>query len=338
MTIEEQVPLAGLTTFKVGGPARYVAMCRTEDDIRAALAFARERSLPFFVLGQGSNILASDSGYAGVVIRIALEGSEYVELPGGAVEATYAAGESWEAFVTEAARRGLWGIENLAGIPGTVGAAPIQNIGAYGADVAETIVRVNAVDARTGDLCTFTNEECAFMYRESRFKQERDLIVTSVTFRLTKDGPSRLEYVDLVRVKEEGAALTNPQEIGDAVRAIRAKKFPDLSVEGTAGSFFKNPLIPKMQYDELLERYPELPGYPAGEDIKIALAYILDKVLGLKGHRFGSARLYEAQPLVIAASRAANAFDIDMLANEVRTRVMSASGIAIEREVRSMPD
>ncbi|HEX2792146.1 MAG TPA: UDP-N-acetylmuramate dehydrogenase [Candidatus Paceibacterota bacterium] len=336
MTIEEQVPFAALTTFKVGGPARYVLGCESMDDLESARAFIRARGLPFVVLGDGSNMLASDSGYAGAVVRIALRGKRYEEQADGSVTATYAAGESWDALVREAARGTLWGIENLAGIPGTVGAAPIQNIGAYGAEVRQTIVRVEAFDMDTGEAHAYSNEECAFAYRESRFKRERNLIITGVAFRLDPRGAARLAYGDLERAKEDGVPLGTPEDVGAAVRAIRARKFPDIRITGTAGSFFKNPAIPRTQYEELLERYPELPGYPAGEEVKVALAYILDQVLGLKGYRFGNARLFEAQPLVLVAEEGATAFDIDMLANEVHTRVMSATGISIEREVRSL--
>ena len=337
MELQEHVRLSVLTTLRVGGAASFLARCKSEEDVRAALAFANERGLPWRVLGGGSNVLAADEGFAGVIIRMELDGSAFDPVQDDAVIATLGAGVGWDTFVRESAARGLWGVENLAGIPGTVGAAPVQNIGAYGSETKDTIVEVRALDTRTGQLRILPSEACGFGYRDSRFKQDASLIILSVSFRLSYDAGPKLTYADLARAQEAGADLSSPAAVGETVRAIRAKKFPDLSAIGTAGSFFKNPVITKDAYDALVGRYPELPSYPATNGVKIPLAFILDRVIGLRGYRDGSVALFEAQPLVLVAHEGATARDIDAFANDVASRVHDATGITIEREVRLLP-
>ncbi|HVX90794.1 MAG TPA: UDP-N-acetylmuramate dehydrogenase [Candidatus Paceibacterota bacterium] len=335
MTTRESVSLASLTTFRIGGPAAYVVDCESESDVRDAIAFAREHALPFVVLGGGSNVLAPDDGYAGVVIRPHLTRLSFDERDDG-VLAIAEAGVPWDAFVREACMRSLWGVENLAGIPGSVGAAPIQNIGAYGAEVAETVEWVEVLDPETGDVTRVSNADCAFGYRDSRFKRNPGTIILRVAFLLKKDGAPRIGYADLARAQEQGTPLTTPSEIAAAVRAIRAKKFPDLSHEGTAGSFFKNPHITAEAFAALKERYPELPGFPSGALVKVPLAWILDRVLNLRGFTHGNARLYEAQPLVLATTFGARAEEVRALAALVNARVKETTGIELEWEVREL--
>lgn len=336
--VREGVLLSELTTFKTGGPARYLADCASEEDVRAALAFARERGLPFIVIGEGSNLLASDEGYDGLLMRMRSEGLSFLPQSDGRVLVEAEAGVSWERVVTEAAARGLWGIENMAGIPGTVGAAPVQNIGAYGMDLVQTFAHADVLDAGTGSIVRLAAGDCGFSYRESRFKRERNLVILSVGLLLRPDGAPQTLYSDLVRLTEAGEPLRTPEEIGNAVRRVRAGKFPDLRTSGTAGSFFKNPIVSEEAYAALAARYADIPRYPADRGVKIPLAFILDRVLGLKGYRQGKAYLFGNQPLVVVADSGARARDIDALADEIAKRVMDATGIAIEREVRSVPD
>jgi len=336
MRVKERVPLSSLTTLRVGGEARYVIECASEDDVREAIAFARERDLSFAPLGEGSNILASDDGYEGVVLLVRGGGIDVKE-EGEAVYVTTGAGVPWDALVREAGARGLWGIENLAGIPGTVGAAPVQNIGAYGAELKDALSEVVALNTRTGEVSYFSREACAFGYRDSIFKREPGWVILSVTLALEKIGVPLLGYADLAKAQEAGADLSTPAAIGEAVRAIRAKKFPDLSACGTAGSFFKNPVIAGEAYDALKARHPDMPGYPSGAGMKIPLAFVLDRMLGLRGYREGKVRLFENQPLVLVADEGATAREIDSFANGIASRVAQATGIDIEREVRAFP-
>lgn len=334
MKLEEHVPLKTLTTLKVGGNARYVATCASEEEIQEVIAFAKERSLPFLVLGGGSNVLPDDEGYDGVVIMLSFKEISFSE-DGEQTLVIAGASVGWDDLVSLVVERGLWGIENLAGIPGTVGGAPVQNIGAYGAELKDVLSYIEVFDASTGTLRTLTSEECAFGYRESLFKQNPSLIILRVALSLTRNGTPNLSYKDLRSYSE--SPLTTPSEIAEAVRAIRSRKFPDLSVCGTAGSFFKNPVVSEEAYKALTERYKDLPGFPTNGGIKISLAWLLDNVLSLRGFCINQVRLFEAQPLVLVAEEGATAKDISLLAEEVATRVFDATGITLEREVRTLP-
>jgi UDP-N-acetylmuramate dehydrogenase len=334
MIPEENVLLQGLTTLRVGGLARYLFACASEEDVRAAVAFASERGLPLRVLGEGSNVLAADAGFPGVLLLMRIPGIASSE-EGSDVIVSAGAGVHWDDLIRFAAERSLWGIENLAGIPGTVGAAPVQNIGAYGMEAKDTIADVRALDPRTGEAFTLSNEDCAFGYRDSRFKREEGLIILGVSFRLSKDGLPALGYKDLQARSEAGDDLSTPALIGDAVRAIRARKFPDLVAYGTAGSFFKNPTVSAQAYAALAQRYEGLPGFPNGDEVKVPLAFVLDKVLGLRGHHAGNVSLFDAQPLVLVAHDGATSEEIDAFATDIAARVHASTAILIEREVRA---
>lgn len=336
MELREQIPLSTLTTLKVGGPASIVAVCTTDEEIHAAVALSKERGLPYYVLGGGSNVLAPDEGYEGIIILIRTDGVTLTE-EGDRVLVSAAAGVSWDALVRQVAEEGLWGIENLAGIPGTVGAAPIQNIGAYGAELSSTLVHVDAIDTKTNEIVRIPAAECALAYRDSRFKHDSTLIVTNVRLALSKTGAPKIEYKDLQKVQAEGVDLSRPSAIGDAVRRVRAGKFPDLTTTGTAGSFFKNPILTPERYEELKEKYGEVPSFPHPDGVKIPLAFVLDRVLNLRGFRQGPVWLFGSQPLVLALDPSGMARDVESLARLVEQKVYDATGITIEREVRSMP-
>lgn len=330
--VRENVPLATLTTLRVGGTARFVYECDTIESVQAAVTHARDRGLRIYPLGQGSNLLAGDEPIDVAILLMQIPGTEFIEKEGG-IEAIVGAGVAWDAFVHECAARSLWGVENLAGIPGTVGAAPVQNVGAYGAETADTLLWVDCYDTVTGTHMRISAADCGFGYRESRFKKEPNLIITRVAFRLNPAGAPNIAYADLARLT---VPLTTPAEIGEAVRGVRSKKFPDLAVYGSAGSFFKNPVISDGAYAALRERYPELPGFTTSEGTKVPLAWILDRVLDLRGFRIDHAWLFENQPLVLVTEGGATAQQVDALAQSVAEQVFAATGIRIEREVRSL--
>ncbi len=341
MKIVEHVSLTSLTTFKVGGDARYVLACESVEDIQGALAFIRERSLSWYVLGGGSNVLASDSGYEGVILQ--LKNTEVTfsstDTARESCVVVVGAGVSWDALVSKTVAEGLWGLENLAGIPGSVGAAPVQNIGAYGADVSDTLLYVDAFDTKTDALVRLTKDECVFGYRNSLFKEDPAYIIVRVAFQLSKIPTPRIQYADLLALREQGRVLDTSLQIAEAVREVRSKKFPDLHITGTAGSFFKNPTISSEAFSLLKAQYPELPGFPSSEDasvIKIPLGWILDHVLNLRGYTKGQVRLFEKQALVLVAEHGATTEEINAFAKEVETKVFSATGIKIEREVRML--
>ncbi|MDB5266120.1 MAG: UDP-N-acetylenolpyruvoylglucosamine reductase [Parcubacteria group bacterium] len=331
----ENVPLASLTTLRVGGPARFVHTGDSMESIKAAAAHSRSCGLSLYPLGQGSNVLAGDAPIDVVILK--METNELTFKPDSDfVEVIADAGVSWERLVQECTEQGLWGVENLAGIPGTAGAAPVQNIGAYGAELADTFAWLECYDTATDMLMRLDAEGCAFGYRESRFKHEPNLIITRIALRLARTSTPKTSYADLQKLMDAGELLNTPQKIADAVRRVRRVKFPDLTQEGTAGSFFKNPTITANAYEELQAKYPALQGFAAPSGIKIPLAWILDHVLGLRGYREGRAHLFQNQPLVLVTENNATAQDVEMLANNVSEKVFAATNILIEREVRSL--
>ncbi|MES2668676.1 MAG: UDP-N-acetylmuramate dehydrogenase [Patescibacteria group bacterium] len=336
MTVREHVSLASLTTLRVGGLARFAIDCASEQDVLDAIAFANERGLPLAVLGEGSNVLADDRGYAGVLLLMRIQGIESSEEETSVI-VTAGAGVAWDDLVDHAARGQLWGLENLAGIPGTVGASPVQNIGAYGAEAKDTLVSVRVLDLSTQEIRALTNEDCAFGYRDSRFKRKGGFIILSVSFRLARTGAPALRYKDLAVYSEEHGAPRTPAEVGAMVRAIRAKKFPDLREHGTAGSFFKNPTISTEAFEALRRKDERLPGFPNENGVKVPLAFVLDKLLGLRGFTEGNVSLFQEQPLVLVTRDGATSSEVDSFAKRIEARVLEATGISIEREVRMFP-
>ena len=309
--------------------------------IQVAHALARMSGLSLYPLGQGSNVLAGDAPIDAIILKMENDQVSFTQGVGGSestneVEVVADAGVSWDELVRACAARALWGVENLAGIPGTAGAAPVQNIGAYGAELADTFAWAECYDTTSDTVARLTKDECSFGYRESRFKHEPNLIIMRVALRLSKVGFPKTRYADLTRRIDSGEILDTPEAVGEAVRAIRRKKFPDLTQFGTAGSFFKNPTIAAEQFTALQARYPELPGFVVPAGVKVSLAWILDHVLDLRGFRMGAAHLFQNQPLVLVADEGATARDVDTLANAVCSKVFDATGITIEREVRSL--
>ncbi len=335
MTVAENVILAPYTTFGIGGPAAAYLEVRTDDEIKAALAYARERGLCVRVLGAGSNLLVPDEGIKAVVLRIVPDEVSFEEKDSETLLIT-SAGLPWERAVDAAASEGLYGIELLAGIPGTIGGGAVQNIGAYGAELSAVFAYADTIDLRSGERRRVSREEAAYGYRTSYFKNHRELIITRVALGLSRTPRSAPDYPDIARARETGVPLGTPREIASAVRQIRRAKFPRLEEEGTAGSFFKNLVVRETQAAALKERFPELPVFPQEDGMaKVSLAWILDHALGLKGYAIGAARLFEKQPLVLVARRGASSADVDLLARDVQARVHAATGIMIEREVET---
>lgn len=335
IVIKTQLPLAPFTTFHIGGSARVFIEATTEEEVRAACGEATRRALPLYPLGAGSNVLVRDEGVEGVVLKVGLRGCTLTD-DGGDTLLVAGAGLLWDEVVDRAAVQGIFGIENLAGIPGTVGGAAVQNIGAYGAEFSNVFSYADTIESATGEHARIERADAAFGYRTSFFKTHRTHVIERVALRLRKTAQPNLAYADLARAQAESVPLTTPQEIAHAIRAIRAEKFPHAAEEGSAGSFFKNPVIPREHAAVLAARYPGLPIFPHEDGAaKVSLAWILDHALSLKGFSLGPVRLYEKQPLVIVAREGARAQDIDALAREVEARVRRATGIAIEREVET---
>jgi UDP-N-acetylmuramate dehydrogenase len=339
MIVRERVPLAPLTSLGVGGSACFYIEASSGEDLYGASAFARERGLPLRLLGAGTNVLVPDAGVEAVVVRLARDTVSFAT-EGGEPLLLAESGVSWDTLVDLAVARTLWGIENLAGIPGSVGGALVQNIGAYGTDLSHTFRYAEVFDHARGVTRRVEAAEAALSYRTSLFKGRHDFIILRIALSLSDRGEPDTSYADLAALREEGAALTTPGHVASAVRSVRAKKFP--RDEGSAGSFFKNPVVSGEVLASLTERFPGLPAYPvapaeagAPSHKKIPLAWLLDKALGLAGYARGPVRLFERQPLVIVAMRGARASDVEALAREVEDRVAEAFGIMIEREVET---
>lgn len=332
--LEENVPLAPKTTMKTGGSARYFFSVQTEDEVVAAVNYARERGLPIFVLGGGSNVVVGDEGFPGVVIEIKIPGIS-VEGRDESVLVHAGAGVVWDELVRTTTEHGLWGIENLACIPGSVGAAPVQNIGAYGAEANDTIVSVRAYDTEREVFVEFDRDACGFGYRTSMFKRagQGRFIVTAVSFALTRTGVPDCSYRDLA----ERFAGVDPETITShdvrvAVCAIRAGKLPDPNRVPNSGSFFKNPTITHEAFDELTRAFPQASGREDARGVKLSAAQLID-LCGWKGKRVGDAGVYERHALVLVNHGAASAHDIDTLAQSIAHDVHAKTGIMLEREV-----
>jgi UDP-N-acetylmuramate dehydrogenase len=331
MEIQKNIPLAQYTTFKIGGPASFFCMVTTEDELVRAVEFAKKEKHPIFILGGGSNVLINDYGFKGVVIKICFEGITYA---GDVV--TVAAGEDWDDVVEQTVSRGLYGLENLSAIPGTVGAAPVQNIGAYGAEVSNVIVSVRALDTTTKHFVELNNEQCHFNYRDSIFKHEKGrYIITQVTFKLSTTGEVNMSYREVREyITSHNIQNPTPEDIRHAVIEIRWGKLPDWKLWGTAGSFFKNPIISADQFEKLQGEYPGIPGFPEEDGrVKVSLGWILDHVCDVKGLCVGNVCTYEKQALVLVTRPGATSEEVVKLAHELMDKVKEKTGIDIEGEV-----
>lgn len=340
MTIAENIPLQNLTTFRIGGTARFFVAVKTLDDIKEAVLFAQKNNLPIFILGGGSNVLISDKGFSGLVIKNEIEGIEAREVEASLTEVVVGAGVEWDHFVEYAVSHRLYGIENLSLIPGSVGGAPVQNIGAYGSEVKDTISWVETIDMTTGESKTFSQQECVFKYRDSYFKKPegKNYIITRVAFRLSRQGMLNIQYKDIAEyIKNNNLTESDItlQKVRDMVIAIRTTKLPNIKELGTAGSFFKNPIIEKSAYEMLLTQYPTLPHYGVDDThVKIPAAWMLDNLCGFKGYRDGNVGVYKNQALVLVNFGGASFDAVHSLAQKMIACVKEKTQIELEKEVQ----
>ncbi|HET7207874.1 MAG TPA: UDP-N-acetylmuramate dehydrogenase [Terriglobales bacterium] len=340
MLIRENVPLAPLTTLHVGGAARYFAEADSLAVVVDAVAYGLKIGAPLFVFGGGSNLVVSDNGWPGLVLKIAIRGidrhpsSDLFEV---------GAGESWDEFVAFAVEHNFAGVECLSGIPGSVGATPVQNVGAYGQEVAETIDSVLVLDLRDGQVRELCNEACGFSYRTSIFNtsDRGRFVILRVNFKLEESGEPRVAYADLKRYFENHNARPTLAEVRRAVRTIRAGKgmliMTDDDDSRSAGSFFKNPVLSDEDYKLLQQRAAErgltVPNYPALNAFKkISAAWLVENAGFSKGYSRGSVGISHKHALAIVNRGAAKAADIVALENEIQDRVAQHWGVHLEPE------
>jgi UDP-N-acetylmuramate dehydrogenase len=343
MQFLEEVPLAPYTTFQIGGPARWFAAAASEDDIAAGIAFAGDRQLPLFVLGGGSNLLVSDAGFPGLVLHIALRGIASTQEHGRPMISA-AAGEDWDGLVAYAVAAGYAGVECLSGIPGTVGGTPVQNVGAYGQEVSQTIVTVRAFDRKTAQFVDLPAAACGFSYRRSIFNsthRER-YVVSRVDYALNQNGPANFVYADLARYfTAHNVASPTLTEVRDAVRTIRQQKGM-LIVPGdadcrSAGSFFKNPVVPVTVLDSLAQELgvekKSIPAYPAQDgEVKLSAAWLIERAGYQKGYAFGNAGISSRHTLALINRGGATAADVIALRDKVTDTIASRFAIRLEPE------
>ena len=334
MKVLNNISLKPYNTFGIDVNARRFVQVTTVDELREVLKNTYASEL--FILGGGSNMLLTKD-VKQTVLHINLQGREIVEETKEEVVVKAMAGENWHQFVLYCIEQDFGGIENLSLIPGNVGTAPIQNIGAYGVEIKDTFDSCTALDVQTLELKTFSREDCHFGYRDSIFKNEAKgkYIITSVSFRLSrKDHKLNTTYGSIdTFLEEKGVKNPGIKDVSDAVISIRQSKLPDPKVLGNSGSFFKNPVVSKEALEELQKKYPEMPFYVINEEeVKIPAGWLIDRA-GFKGYREGDAGVHKNQALVLVNYGNATGQDILALAHKIQERVYDMFNIKISPEV-----
>lgn len=351
--IQENVPLAPLTTLGIGGAARFFAEAVSESELIAAIEFAEQRDLPVFILGGGSNVLVSDEGFPGLVVRVAIKGifgndrwdrlitcptdedqSKWTE------QVTVGAGEDWDDFVRQCVERNLAGVECLSGIPGLVGGTPVQNVGAYGQEVSETIVHVRVFDRQTKQIVELSNAECGFRYRASIFNltERNRYIVLAVSFALKANGEPSLRYPDVKNFFAGRSGEPTLAEVRQAVIEIRSRKgmviVPDDPDCRSAGSFFKNPIISADAFAKLEAAAGERPpSFPAGDGfVKVPAAWLIERAGFARGYAKGRTGISSKHTLAIINRGGATASEVLELVKEIQEHVAEKFGVGLVPE------
>lgn len=332
--LQENVSLRSLHTFGLDVTARWMLSIGSESDLIEFLADNRFNQVPILILGGGSNVLFRNN-YEGVLIRNEIKGVEVIEESDEEILVKVGAGENWHQFVLYALEQGWYGIENLSLIPGTIGAAPIQNIGAYGVELKEVFDHLEAIHRQTFQPAIFSREECQFGYRDSIFKREAKgkYVITRVILRLSKIPNPTLSYGALQKEIADIPSPT-PRDVSEAVIQIRQSKLPDPTVIGNAGSFFKNPEISRSLFEKIQSAYPDVPSYPISDEIVKVPAGWLIETTGWKGIRRGEYGVHARQALVLVNYGNAKGSDIYDLSSEILESVQQEFGIMLEREVQ----
>ena len=339
MTILENISLKAYNTFGIDVKAKSYVEVNKLEDIRQLIgqsAFAEDN---FLILGGGSNILFTGD-FDGLVIKNKIGGLHYKGSGHDEVIVTAGAGMEWNELVLYCIEHGWGGIENLSLIPGSVGAGPIQNIGAYGVELKDTFYALDGIDLNTGDLRSFSREECSFGYRDSIFKRKLKgkLMITSVSLKLRKNAVPDISYGAISKELEHMGIKGNPdiRAVGEAVSSIRSRKLPDPLEKGNAGSFFKNPVVSSQKLDELKKEHDGIPSYVlSDESAKVPAGWLIEQC-GWKGRRMGDAGVHDQQALVLVNHGNATGKDILSLANAIKASVKEKFGINLEKEVNEL--
>lgn len=334
MKIEENKNLQAYNTFGLEAVAPYFCEVHTVEELQLLFRDERFREMPLLVLGGGSNVLFTRNP-KGLVVLNKITGTEVLEENEQEVLVKVGGGVTWHDFVLYTIEQGWGGLENLSLIPGTTGAAPMQNIGAYGVEIKDTFARLEAVKRSNGSLRTFTSSECQFGYRSSVFKTtERDKwVISSVTFRLSKQPRFNTSYGAIQEtLQARGITELSLQAISDAVVHIRQSKLPDPKQIGNAGSFFKNPVIEQAHFNSLQQAYPGIPSYPQADGVKVPAGWLIEQS-GWKGYKRGKVGVHDKQALVLVNLGGARGAEIKQLSEDIQASVKEKFGITLEAEV-----
>ena len=335
MDVMTNISLKQYTTMKLGGEARYMATADSASDVVSLYRNARKENLPIFVLGGGSNVITHDEVFEGIVLLNKIKGFEVISETDETTDVKIGASEVWDEVVEKAIGLGLQGIEAMSGIPGTAGAAPVQNVGAYGQEIADTLISLEAYDSKTDTIVTISADECDFSYRNSIFrdKEKGRYCILNITLRLNKAEPKPPYYASLQRyIDENDIREVNLSVIRVAVLNIRSEKLPDPAELPSAGSFFKNALVEKWKLEELQKEYSDIPNYAMSDGrYKIPTGWLIDKA-GLRGYRSHGMRVYEKNALVLVNDSATGYDDLAAIREEIVQIVFDKFGIKIEQE------
>lgn len=340
MDVHTNIPLKNYLTMRLGGPARFMTDAVTKEEIRGLYKNAMAQNLEVYVLGGGSNTLAKDEGFSGLVLRNRIMGVEEIAQDESSVTFRFGAGETWDDCVKMSVGQWLTGIEALSAIPGTIGAAPVQNIGAYGQELSDVFVELTAYDTTIDAFVTLDAEACEFSYRHSIFRGHAAgrYIVTDVTLRLYRSAPTPPFYKAIEQYFEENKiSLYTPKVIRDAVTHIRADKLPDPAERPNTGSFFKNAIVEKWLVDDLLKQYPDMPHYDFGNGtFKVPTGWLIEQC-GFKGELLHGMRVNEKNALVLINESATSYNDLAAARDEIAGKVRDTFRILIEQEPLEIP-
>lgn len=335
MDIHTNIPLKNYTTMRLGGNARFMTEVHTPEEVAEVCRNAHMQNLPIFILGGGSNTIVHDEGFNGIVIRNRLPGFEIVSEEASQTTIKIGAGENWDEIVKRTVDLNLSGIEAMSAIPGTVGAAPVQNVGAYGQEIADTLVFLDAYDIQTDRFVTLESSDCGFSYRQSIFRSTSAgrYVITSVTLRLYKASPQPPFYKAVQDYFDtHNVTLFTAQTIRDAVIAIRADKLPDPTITPNTGSFFKNAIVEDWQLNDLKKEYPDIPTYDMPDGgFKIPTGWLIEQT-GLKGKTLHGMRVHDKNALVLINESAQSYADLAAARNEIIGAVRDQFRITIEQE------
>lgn len=336
MDVHTAISLKNYTTMKLGGNARFVVVAHTPDEVKEIYHNAGEQHLPIFILGGGSNVIARDDGYEGIVVLNRIKGFDIVAENDATVTFKIGAGEIWDDVVKRTVDLGLSGIEAMSAIPGTAGATPVQNVGAYGQDISGVLQSLEAYDSQTEQIITLSAEDCNFSYRHSMFRGDDwgRYCIISITIMLSRNTPTPPFYATLQSyLDEHGITIYTPQVIRDAIIAIRADKLPDPKITPNTGSFFKNAIIEEWKLQELLARFPDMPHFsmPNKHQFKIPTGWLIEQA-GLKGKTFHGMHVHDKNALVLINESATSYADLAAARDKIIGDVRDLFQIQIEQE------